>query len=404
MRKILSFLLVFSLLCGGILLPQNAWADNHKQKKQSNQGQSKKMVVNNCVRDFGKIKPDFNKGFKLTRAQLAAIIAQKDANFKKFKESKEISKKINDYKAIPEKYRKAVCFVVSEEIMEDLYKILPNGKIVFQPNKQVTFMEFLCVLRNYECSQNADADKDKDEDKDEGKDVREDEVIYTGTVRLVEKIGNNTWITVKNSEGLFSAYFTANNVPNGLKTGMEIEIKVNVNNNKIVESNLIQETKNLLTANQSNVEQDLTGFSNTGFNTYAGAKLNKTTSEKWQGKSSLQVTTIGYNAWQGVNTVYQGEGLTGPLTFSFYVKAPVGTPLRAVVYDQDNKTYPTGGVLNFKATGEWERQAVTFTPIKSSENLSLQITLDNFTNPTVFYLDGLQLEKGSQVSTWVSGD
>ena len=42
MRKILSFLLVFSLLCGGILLPQNAWADNHKQKKQSNQGQSKR--------------------------------------------------------------------------------------------------------------------------------------------------------------------------------------------------------------------------------------------------------------------------------------------------------------------------------------------------------------------------
>ena len=277
------------------------------------------MVVNNCVRDFGKIKPDFNKGFKLTRAQLAAIIAQKDANFKKFKESKEISKKINDYKAIPEKYRKAVCFVVSEEIMEDLYKTLPNGKIVFQPNKQVTFMEFLCVLRNYECSQNADADKDKDEDKDEGKDVREDEVIYTGTVRLVEKIGNNTWITVKNSEGLFSAYFTANNVPNGLKTGMEIEIKVNVNNNKIVESNLIQETKNLLTANQSNVEQDLTGFSNTGFNTYAGAKLNKTTSEKWQGKSSLQVTTIGYNAWQGVNTVYQGEGFNRSADVLFFM-------------------------------------------------------------------------------------
>jgi len=401
MRKLLSFLLVVSLLCGGILVPQNAWADNNKQRKHLLPGSSKKIVVNNHAEDFGILDKDSSKGFKVTRAQLAAIIAQKDADFKKFKESKEIGEKINDWKAIPEKYRKAVSFVVSEEIMEDLCKTLPNGKIVFQPNKQVTLLEFVYIMRNYECLQN---ENEEEEEEDVEKDVQEDEIVYAGTVRLVEKIGNNTWITVKNSDGLFSAYFSSKSVPEGLKTGIEIEIKVDEDNNKILESSLNQETKNLLTYNQSNIEQSLKGFSNSGFNTYAGAKLNKTTSEKKQGNSSLQVTTTGYNAWQGVNAVYQGEALTGSLTFSFYVKAPAGTPLRAVVYDQENKTYPTGAVLNFQATGKWERKAVTFTPTKASDDLALQVTLDNSSKPTVFYLDGLQLEKGSKVSTWVIGD
>jgi hypothetical protein len=380
MRKVLSVLLVCSLFCVGLLFPQNTLAGHGNQKKGLPPGLAKKLELK------GKgINQEFCKGFKLTRSQLAVIIARKDASFEDFKESKEIQERVNDWQAIPEKDRKAVSFVISKQLMKDMYKYLPNGKIVFQPNRPITIEEFLKFLDLKESPQVAS------------------EVILEGTVRLVETIGNKTWIVVKTSEGLFSAYFTESTVPSNLVTGVQIKIKVDKTSYEIMESSLNRKARNLLTTNQSNIEKDLLGFSSSGLNTYAGATLRRTTSEKWQGKNSLQVTTTGYNAWQGVNVNYQGEEIAGPLTFSFYVKGSAGTPLRVIIYDQDNVTYPIEGLLKFTASGKWERKTVTFTPTKSSNDLALQITLDNSTRPTVFYLDGLQLEKGSKATTWLPG-
>lgn len=380
MRKLLSILLVCCfLLSGGILLPQKAWADNDNKKKGLPPGLAKKLEVKDMDQEFC-------KGLKLTKSQLAVIIAQKDADFQEFQESKGIRERVNDWQAIPEKDRKAVEFVLSKELMKGMYKNLPQGRIVFQPNKPITIEELLQFLELNKPSQ----------------DVKSE--TYEGTIRLVEKIGDNTWIVVKTSQGLFSAYFTPSTVPSGLTTGLQIKIKVDKAQHRIMESSIKRETRNLLTLNQSNIEQKTSGFSSSGFNTYVGATLQRTTSEKWQEKNSLQVTTTGYNAWQGVNVNYQGEEISGPLTFSFYLKGTVGTPLRVIVYDQDNKTYPLEGELKFTASGKWERKTVTFTPTQPSNNLSLQITLDNSTSPTVFYLDGLQLEKGSQATAWVSGE
>ena len=386
MRKGLCFLLMFTLVLGGILLPQSAWAGHGNAKKQVAPGLAKKI-------DLKDLELQYDKNLKITRAQFASLIAQKDADFKNFKENKEIRGKINDWKAIPEKDREAVSYVISKEYLRGLYQNLPNGKIVFQPNKPVTFREFLLYVNNCQ-------------DQQEEETVEEIEgVTYQGTVRMVDKIGEKTWIVVKNNEGLCSAYFTAKNLPEGLKTGIEIKIRIDDTDHRIITSSLKeQESKNLLTANQSSVEQNLTGFSPSGFNTYAGATLRKSTAEKWQGNNSLQVTTTGYNAWQGVNVVYQEAEITGPTTFSFYVKATDGTPLRVVVYDQANANYPSGAVLEFKASGKWERKVVTFTPTKASNDLALQITLNNSDQPAVFYLDGLQLENGNKATTWVLGD
>jgi hypothetical protein len=162
-------------------------------------------------------------------------------------------------------------------------------------------------------------------------------------------------------------------------------------------------TVNLLAPNQSNVETDTTGFASFGQDIYVGAALSRTTGEKWQGDSSLRVETNGYNYWQGANINYKGYSLSGQLTFSFYIKAPQGTPLKVKVYDKANESYPTGGTLEFTATGSWERKTVVFTPRRASGDLYLQVYLNNSNQATDFYLDGMQLEKGNQASVWLPG-
>lgn len=164
-----------------------------------------------------------------------------------------------------------------------------------------------------------------------------------------------------------------------------------------------KQTVNLFSANQSNVESGTAGFSPYGYNTYAGSSLSRDTTEKWQGTASLRVLTNGLSPWQGVNTVYSGAEISGTLTGSFYIKAPVGIPFRVVVYDNTNNTYPSGGALEFTGTGNWERKSVTFTPTAKTKNLSLQITLNNQAISTYFWLDGLQLEQGSIATGWIQG-
>jgi hypothetical protein len=381
-RKLVCLLLICGLLFSGTTFTQKALA-GHGGEKWLPPGIAKKL---NITGDFG----GNYKGFKLTRAQLAKSIALKKADFANFQVSQDIIKKITDWEAIEESDRKAVGYVVSKGLMEQIYQKLPNGKILFQPNKPVTWEEVLLFIGI----------------KISEPDQIVTEVTYEGTVRLIEKIGNKTWIAVKTTDGLYTAYYTEATKPSSLTEGMAIKIKVDKSNNKIIDSNVKKETKNLLTLNQSNVENNLTGFLANGNNISTGAKLERVTSEKWQGGASLQVTTIGGSDWQGVNADYQGAELSGTHTFSFYVKAPKGTPLRVMIYDvtnSANSAYPSGGTLNFTATGKWERKAVTFTPFKATKNLSLQVTLNNTDQKINYYLDGLQLEKGKMVTDWITG-
>lgn len=388
MRKLVAIFMVCCMFLAATVFPQNAFADEGKDKKkglppgiakkiETKEGQGKKE-------EHGEYK-----GFKITRSQIAVLIAQKDDDFKEFKESKELIAKVNDWSAISKKDRKAVAFVISKGYMGGIYNTLSNGKIVFQPNKPITWNELLLIVRKI--------------DKIDKEAPVQSEVSYEGTVRLIEVLDNNTWVVVKTKSGLQTAYFAASAVPAGLKIGDVIKIKVNKADNKIIESKFNQETVNLLKANQSNVECDIKGFSPYGFNTYAGAILKRTVTEKWQGESSLQVTTNGYSPWQGVNMNYLGGAISNANTFSFYIKGSEGTPLKVVVYDVKNATYPAGGTLEFKASGQWERKTVTFTPTQASDNLALQITLNNSPLQATYYLDGLQLEKGNVVTTWVPG-
>lgn len=398
MRRLVCVFLTCAFLLVGTIFTDTAMAENWKEKGLP-PGIAKKINFDSDFNQFGPMC----FGFKVTRAELAKAIAEREEDFDDYTIQQEIVRKVADWNAIDQKYRKAVSFVISEELMQGIYQENGNGKIVFQPNKNVTWKELLIVMGAF--TNEYDIDNDSNDDNDYS--IVKNKATYKGTVRLIETIDNKTWITVKTANGLYSGYFPQGEKPAGLKEGIKITIKVNKLSDKILENSLTEETetktRNLLTANQSNVEKDLKGFSSQGFNISNGAKLQRNLEKDWQGEASLQVTTNGEYNWQGVNVNYDGEDISGAHTFSFYVKASKGTPLRIVVYDNDNSTYPTGGVVQFTASGEWERKAVPFTPTKATDQLSLQVTMNNSAQKVNYYLDGLQLEKGSVVTAWQAG-
>lgn len=386
MRKLLCVLLTGVFLLVGTVFTDTAYAGNRDEKGWP-PGLAKKI---NCF------NVEFNKwdrlfGFRLTRAELAQSIAEKQDDFEDFKVTAAMKEKVTDWNAIPQDNRKAVAYVITQGTMKDLYTENSKGKIVFQPNKNVTVQDILQVMGLL-------ADKER---------PAINEATYKGTVQMIEKIGNRTWVVLKTANGLYSGYFTEQNKPDGLKEGLKIRITVDKLSDKILESKVTQDnetaSRNLLSANQSNVEINLSGFSAKGFNISSGAQLLRNTNRFWQGKAALQVKTTGGNNWQGVSVEYDGEKISGAHTFSCYVMAPKGTPLRLVAYDPDNRTYPAGGVLEFVASGDWERKAVTFTPTASTDELSLQVTLNNSAQKVNFCLDGLQLEKGNVVTAWQVG-
>ncbi len=502
--KFLIFCIMLSLILGSLAFtPEKAYADG----KDWDKGWQKDFrlppgIAKKIEQSLGNLQ----QIRYLTRAQVANLLAEGHDDFKKFQRTNDILENVVDKWAIPKEYRKAVAFVIEEELMS--YECLPNGRMLFQPNKPVTGLELYRILK----------------ERISRIDPTDEAVQFAGTVRFVYAIGVNAWVVIETGGVLRTAYFTPDKKPISLSAGDYLNVKVdgfkiveysyndsanpNVNvsyltfsikpdpqtpkagqvtflrpqltnssasdisirnvlyrftlkraggseewqfvasaaqdllipaNNEsnpvtlvLPASNWIppvageyyltqaqlkinngswqdiryQETqiaRNFLTLNQSNVEINTSGFSPYGFNTYAGAVLTRDTSEKWQGNASLKVITNTYNNWQGVNIPYQGSQISGTFTFSFYIKAPQGTPLRVVVYDNDRNTYPSGGSLTFTASGEWERRSVTFNLPQRTANLSLQVTVNNYAANTAFYIDGLQLEERATASQWIPG-
>lgn len=377
MRRILTGFLVSIMVFSALLWgTEPVYAKAGKDKGGwMPPGQAKKLVVS--LEKLFEVK-------KLTRAQAAQILAERNEGFDEYTPSAVLLARVTDLKAVPAKYQKAMAYVIEKKLLS--CKELPNGKLLFQPNKQLVWNELRWLL-------------DGEEDDAENPDLT---TLYTGTVKLVYQIGTNTWVVLETANGLRTAYFASSNRPSELGVGDLLTIRVD--DFRIVYWNRGQENPvNILKANQSNVETDTSGFATIGHDITVGATLSRVTAEKWQGQSSLQVTTSGTNSWQGVNAYYQGSALTGTYTFSFYIKAPQGTPLRGLVYNNTGLVYPEGGKVEFTASGTWERHSVTFNLPENAGDLALQVTLNNRESATVFYLDGLQLEKSSSATAWIPG-
>lgn len=154
-------------------------------------------------------------------------------------------------------------------------------------------------------------------------------------------------------------------------------------------------TTNLLTANQSSVETDTTGFSAIG-----GATIARDTTQFWSGSASLKVTCPDAADWKGVRVT--GLFVTGGVTYTFscYIK---GTGQVKVGLDlQGYGPWGIGGPV-VALTNTWQLVVFTFTPSESSATAQIGIEQYQSSVASVFYIDGLQLEKKPYPTTWIDG-
>lgn len=167
--------------------------------------------------------------------------------------------------------------------------------------------------------------------------------------------------------------------------------------------------KNLLTANQSDIETDVSGFSTAASNLLGGnlpATMARDTSKSWHGAASLHMQTpaglTGGSA--GIETT---PGLVIPantqLTVSFYFQSPTGGgALR--FYDYTNNNTPTSGITLPTPTsppGQWVRVAYTYTQAQATNDLRFAIRSSSTSQD--FWIDGLQVEIGPTATEWALG-
>jgi hypothetical protein len=146
-----------------------------------------------------------------------------------------------------------------------------------------------------------------------------------------------------------------------------------------------QAVTNLLTANQSSVETDLTGFSaNTG-------TIARVTTDHWTGTACLQCNTV--SAGDGAYIVTGGLTIGQTYTFAIHAKSISG--------DKTLLTYdPTVGAVQTMSTTEWRwLKMLTFTATATVHAWSFY----NANGAGVFLVDGLQLEVGSIATSWTLG-
>jgi len=163
---------------------------------------------------------------------------------------------------------------------------------------------------------------------------------------------------------------------------------------------------NMFTYNQYSVEEGTTGFSTSGWNVQPGAQIERVSTEKWEGNYSLRVTTNGAAAYQGVSILAEGNLPKGNYTFTIHLKAPAGTPMRIVIHDgaTPGNWYPRPDKLTWTANGDWQEKSFSFYSAYDTTCLQCQVTLNNSTVATVFYLDGNRLEYQGNMYAKLSAD
>ncbi len=160
-------------------------------------------------------------------------------------------------------------------------------------------------------------------------------------------------------------------------------------------------TTNLLTANQSSVETDTTGFTNNPPLGNPGATISRITSDFWQGTACLQVTTTSANAYEGFGTTGISGLANTTYTGSMWFKATNGQVLQAVLWDSTNSVVLSAS--NITGNGAWQRIVLTGT-IGSSPSSSMFLTIRTTTAVAVtFYVDGLQIEQKTYATSWQIG-
>uniref|UniRef100_UPI00261E1DDE phage tail spike protein n=1 Tax=Bacteroides sp. TaxID=29523 RepID=UPI00261E1DDE len=149
-------------------------------------------------------------------------------------------------------------------------------------------------------------------------------------------------------------------------------------------------TPNLLSANQSSVETNTTGFTSNN-----GAVLTRDITKYWTGNASLKVVSTG--------GTYQGFCVTASVTtglvytFSVYLYSDAQANISVTLSDTRTRA-DISITLN---AGIWTRFSFPF-PITMTSSGTFLMFVRN-TAAGTFYADGLQLEQKSYATSWILG-
>ena len=165
-----------------------------------------------------------------------------------------------------------------------------------------------------------------------------------------------------------------------------------------------EETVNLLTANQSSVETNTTGFSANN----VGTTLTRVTTEKWSGNASLNVVCDATADFQGVGITSARPAVKASTAYtaSVYLKGTGNVYVYSALYNAGGTmiagTNIEGSVVAL--TGEWQRIVRSRTGHADAATMTVIIyTRDPTGRAADFYLDGLQIEEKTFATPWQLG-
>ena len=155
-------------------------------------------------------------------------------------------------------------------------------------------------------------------------------------------------------------------------------------------------TTNLLTANQSSVEDGTT----TGFFFLGTAVLSSVTTDKWQGNNCIQAVLPGLHSFTEGLVVGGVSGSAGTIfTGSLYFKAPQGISFQILL--RREFTFDFTSII-LVSTGVWQRVNLQHTLGATTTNLNLTIRTVN-AQAITFWVDGLQIEQRAYATSWQLG-
>lgn len=147
---------------------------------------------------------------------------------------------------------------------------------------------------------------------------------------------------------------------------------------------------NLLTENQSSIEEGLTGFN------AVSSTLSKDTTEKLFGQSSLKVVTSNLATTEGFYSQSFAPVTGGrPYVFSTYIKGAGTVKLQIAEFNASGGAVYTNNSPIFTLNSSWKRYILPFIPQPTTTKV-LYTVYTNTMQSTTFYADGLQLEEAKK--------
>ena len=196
----------------------------------------------------------------------------------------------------------------------------------------------------------------------------------------VLKLAENTKTYSRTSTAYLDGTLVATGVPRVDTDGMMIE----------------EPTTNLLTANQSNVETDTTGFSE--YKSYGGiVTLTRDTTQYYSGTASLKFACDGAYASQGFSVTTPALDTASTYTYSLWIKSFTSAELLWRITGSAD----TFANLSLIGDGEWHRYVYTFSTTSAGSAILIIRTVN--AQAVTLYADCLQLEKLPYATSWNVG-